>query len=136
MITKLRVMRPGEPGREVFAELPERPSYRELDALLRPLLDGGDLEHVLVYCGEEPWLGEAGYRDMFVDDEGHAQLFELAADGVTATRTRPGKSLPRNAAATALYLRNVRLHEPTKPDDPDYFIVGPAVLFPERRVWF
>jgi hypothetical protein len=117
MLTKIVIMRPGEPAETGEVDLPETPSYRELDAVLRPLLDGGTLEHVLVYTGEEPWLEEAGCRDMFVDEEGDAQL-------------------PRNDAATELYLRNVRLHEPTKPDDPGVFIVGPAVLFPDRRVWF
>jgi hypothetical protein len=134
MITRIVIMRPGAADETGSVDLPEPPSYRDLDRVLRPLLDGGDLEHVLVYTGAEPFLGEHAYRDMFVDEEGHEKVFRPAADG-SAVRDRAGKNLPRNEAATALNLRNCRMHEPEKPDDPDYFIVGPAVLFPDRRVW-
>jgi hypothetical protein len=136
MLTRIIIMRPGEPQQKGEVDLPAEPSLGELHAVLRPLLDGGDPEHLQVYTGAVPWLGEAGFRDMFVDDEGHARLWEIARDGVGVSRTRGGKNLPRNDAATELYLRNVRLHEPEQPDDPGYFIVGPAVLFVERRVWF
>lgn len=134
MLTKIVIMRPGAPDETREVDLPENPSYRELDAVLRPLLDGGDLEHVVVYTGAVPWLGDKAYRDMFVDDEGHEAVFELGPDGLPR-RSRRGKNLPRNDAATELYLRNVRIHEPEQPDDPDYWIAGPAVLFIERRVW-
>jgi hypothetical protein len=117
MITRIVIMRPGAANETGSVDLPEPPSYRDLDRVLRPLLDGGDLDHVVVYTGAEPFLGEHAYRDMFVDEVGHE------------------KNLPRNEAATTLYLRNCRLHAPEKPDDPDYFIVGPAVLFVDRRVW-
>ena len=136
MITKIVIMRPGAADETSSVELPERPSYLALKEVLKPLLDGGRLEHVLVYTGAVPFLDRRHYRDMFVDEEGHALLFELADDGLTAVQTRPGKNLPRNERATELYLRNVRLHEPEKPDDPKYFICGTAVLFPDRRVWF
>lgn len=139
VITKLRVMRPGQADEDLEVDLAVRPSYHELRRIVTPLLDGGTLEHVLVYVGPQPYLGEHFYRDMFVDEAGHAVLWELAPrdefGGLRAARTRPGKNLARNERATELYLRNVRLHEPEKPDDPDYFIVGPAVLFTERRVW-
>jgi hypothetical protein len=118
MNTKMIIMRPGEPSEEREVDLAPQPTLRELDAVLRPQLDGGDLEHVLVYAADVPFLGKRGYRDMFVDEVGHR------------------KNLPRNEAATELYCRNVRLHEPEKLDDPDYFIVGPAVFFPDRRIWF
>jgi hypothetical protein len=103
---------------------------------LRPLLDGGDPEHVLVYSGARPYLGDRFYRDMFVDEEGQALLLRLTEDGVSAVRDRPGKGLPRNEAATALYRRNVLMHE--APSDPEShpWIAGPAVFFPDRRVWF
>jgi hypothetical protein len=134
MKTKLVIMRPGQADETREVDLPARPSYRELDALIRPLLDGADLEQVLVYVGARPYLGD--YRDMFVDGEGHAVLLRLAEDGVSAVRDRPGKALPRNEAATALYRRNVLMHE--APSDPEShpWIAGPAVFFPDRRVWF
>jgi hypothetical protein len=126
MEIKQVVMRPGQADENHHVDLPARPSYRELDALARPLLDGADLEHVVVYAGSLPHLGERFYRDMFVDDEGQAVLL----DG------RPGKALPRNEAATALYRRNVLMHE--APSDPEShpWIAGPAVFFPDWRVWF
>ena len=136
MITKIVIMRPGAEDQIGSVELPKEPSFLELAAVIRPLLDGGHLEHVLVYTATVPWLGESAYRDMFIDEEGHVLLWRLAADGVTAVRDRAGKNLPRNERATELYLRNKRLHKPEAPDDPVYFICGTAVLFPERRVWF
>jgi hypothetical protein len=136
MLTKLLIMRPGEPDETREVELPEEPTYPQLRELITPLLDGGTLERVRVYMGCRPYLGEHYYRDMFVDEEGRATLFRLADDGVTAVRDRPGKNLPRNEAATEIYLRNWRMHEPDQPDDPDYFIAGPAVLFIDRKVWF
>ena len=135
-ITRIVIMRPGAEDETSSVELPEQPSFIALDAVIRPLLNGGHLEHVLVYTGAVPWLGERAYRDMFVDEEGHELLFRLADDGVSAVRDRRGKNLPRNERATELYLRNVRLHEPEKADDPAYFICGTAVLFADRRVWF
>ena len=136
MITKIVIMRPGAEDQIGSVELPKEPSFLELAAVIRPLLDGGHLERVRVYTAAVPWLGESAYRDMFIDEEGHELLWRLAADGVTAVRDRAGKNLPRNERATELYLRNKRLHKPEAPDDPVYFICGTAVLFPERRVWF
>lgn len=120
MQTKYIIMRPGQPDEERYADLSHPPAYGELRALIQPLLDGGDLEHVSVYMGDKPFLGKAAYRDMFVDETGHH------------------KFLARNEAATILYLRNMRMHDPDAPYniyEPAYFIVGTAVLFPERKVW-
>ena len=101
------------------AELPRDPSYKQLCAVLDPLFFKRHWEHVFVYMGEEPGLGRSAYRDMFVDERGQLDGF------------------PRNEAATAIYRRNVLMHEPAKHPDPEALpdIVGLAVLF-ERQVWF
>lgn len=113
--TTLTVFRPSDDGREVKIEivrldLPEDPGYEKLDKILRPLLNGADLERVNVFH-------DGAYTDMFVDDVGKL------------------KKLPRNDAATNIYRNNWMTHNPgTDPEDLPA-IYGPAILF-DRKVWF
>lgn len=94
--------------------------YKSLRAILTPLLDGGDLEHVTVlasFDGKEP----LGRMDMFFDE------------------TSEIKELPRNEFATKLYRQAAMMGRRPgvkPPKDPDELpaIYGPAVLF-ESRVW-
>lgn len=123
MKTKIRWLHPfldDFPIVEGEVELAAEPSIDELHAILDPLLGTSHFEHVRVYVGDEPWLGPSAYRDMFVDEDGLA------------------RGLERNEAATELYLRNWRMHNPAP--HPAWAmdqaaIVGPAVFFPERIVW-
>jgi hypothetical protein len=129
MMTKLTLLPvDGEPEeREV--ELAAEPSLSELDAILRPLLDGADLERVRVWyvpgtIGAAPGARatEPGaYRDMFVDEQGAI------------------KNLPMNQDASNIYWSKTL--ERARPQlNPTKFlwpgVHGPAVLFPERQVWF
>lgn len=110
-MTVITIMRPGMPEEVREVELPAAPGYRKLDELLRPLLDGNDLERVNVF-----WSG--AYTDMFVDE------------------TSALKGPPRNEAATAIYRNNWLTHqEPGADPESLPAIYGPAVLF-NRRVWF
>ena len=87
------------------------PTLLEISKLLRPLLHNPPLDHVAVL-----YLGQ--HRDMFVDERGHL------------------RGLPRNKAATAIY-RAAALARPNPPwAEAMPCIVGTAVIFPERRVWF
>jgi len=47
------------------------------------------------------------------------------------------KGLERNISATALYRRNFLVHQRPPVDDDDTLpaIYGPAVFFPDRKVW-
>jgi len=114
--TKLLIMRPDQPHETREVELPRDPGYDRLRALLDPLLDGGNLEHVSVLAD---FAGGLNFKpaDMFVDDDGHS------------------KGLPRNETATVIYRRNWLLRHPDVDPESIPFIVGPAVLF-HRRVWF
>lgn len=100
-------------------ELTSTPSSVELHQFIDPLLGTRQFEHVLVYPSETGWLGADHYRDMFVDETGMV------------------KGLPRNIAATALYRRNFLVHQQPPVDDDDTLpaIYGPAVFFPDRKVW-
>lgn len=106
----MTIMRPGVAPEVQDVDLPDNPGYHRLDALLRPLLDGHDLEHVTV-------LHDGQRADMFVD--------ELSAV----------KGLPRNEAATAIYRNNWLTQHPK--EDPESLppIFGAAILF-SKRVWF
>lgn len=87
------------------------PGYTKIAALVEPLLDGADLEHVNVFH-------EGRYTDMFVDE---------------CSRL---KGLPRNEKATAIYRNNWLTHVDPKADPESLpFIAGPAILF-FRKVWF
>lgn len=120
MQTKYLIMRPDHPHETREADLAREPLYTTLAALIRPLLDGGDLEHVNVWAD---FSGGKKYRnlDMFVDDCGLI------------------KHLPRNEAATILYRRANQLGMTAAAKAPDIeqlsHIAGTAILF-NRRVWF
>ena len=111
MDTKYHIYRPGAAEREtVTADLKSQPSYDDLNAIIRPLLDNQFLEHVSV-------LFNGKRADMFVD--------ELGAN----------KGLPINAAATDIYRaawmkRHPRAEPLTLPA-----IYGTAIVF-NRIVWF
>lgn len=110
MKTKMIIMKANGTSEEREIDLPEDPGYDVLASLIRPLLDGADLEHVSVL--------HDGPKDMFVDDDGLA------------------KELPRNEAATRVYRNNWLTQHPEDAPETLPEIVGPAVLFPDRRVWF
>lgn len=93
-----------------FVEWPEDPGYELIRDVVKPILNGGELEHVTVLHGGER-------LDMFVDDMGHS------------------KSLPLNAEATAIYRNNALSRDPNRDPATMPRIVGVAVLF-ARRVWF
>ena len=76
--TTMTIMRPGQPTESRDVELLDRPNFDELDRLIKPLLNGGHVEHVYV-------LWQDKRADMFVDEDGHAKM------------------LPRNEEATAIY---------------------------------
>lgn len=109
-LTVMTIMRPGKPGETQLVDLAPEPGYRALSAILRPLLDGAELEHVTVLHDGEP-------ADMFVDECGSI------------------KRLPRNEAATAIYRNNWLTQHPKAAPESLPAIYGPAVLF-SRRVWF
>lgn len=110
-VTAFTIFRPGAEPQAGAALLPAQPGYVQLDAVLRPLLDGGDPERVNVF-----WDGR--YTDMFVDVVGTL------------------KGLPRNETATAIYRNNWLTHrDPNTPPEDLPAIYGPAVLF-SRKVWF
>ena len=116
---RILIMRPDAPHETREVAFKGAPDYRQLDALLRPILDGADLEHVTVLAS---FTGEPPYEraDMFVD--------EMSAL----------KQLLRNEAATLIYRRASMMGRTGRPApaDPEDIpaIYGPAVLF-ERRVW-
>lgn len=96
------------------APLEAEPGFEALDALVRPLIGGGDIEHVWVLAEGEDGLEPTS---MFVDDSGHL------------------KGLARNEAATLLYRRAHMARHPSTDPETLPCIVGVAVLF-DRRVWF
>jgi GNAT superfamily N-acetyltransferase len=88
---------------------PHDPGYDRIRDLIRPLLDGGKLEHVTVLHNGKP-------ADMFVDED-----FQ-------------DKGLPRNDAATAIYRAYSLKCQPGTDPETLPAIAGPAIIF-ERRVW-
>lgn len=120
MKTCICIMRPDQPHESRELDLPGKPGYAGLKDLLKPLLDGADLERVAVLAD---FSGGTDYQptDMFVDEMGTL------------------KRLPRNEAATAIYRRATMMGRSgaPKPKDPEDLpaIYGPAILF-DRRVWF
>jgi hypothetical protein len=102
-------------GRELLGQVQLPADADKRHAIVRQLAqsvvgEGNNAEHVNVFVDGE-------YRDMFVDEIGHA------------------KDLPLNEAATVIYRNNVLVHEPGKyrPEELPY-IVGDAILF-GRKVW-
>lgn len=80
-----------------------------LRAAVEPHLDGRKMEHVNVFY-------EGAYRDMFVG--------EFSTDDI------------RNVLATEIYHNNIRVHDPAKYDPMNMPpVCGPAVLFPDAKVW-
>ena len=107
------VFKPGSAkGEPVEVELPEEPGYRDLKAVIEPLVQGGSLEHVSV-------LFEGRRADMFVDEYG-------------AIRKGSRPPLPINDAATAIYHAASKARGQSAVGAP--MIHGPAVLF-KRIVW-
>jgi hypothetical protein len=115
MKTQILIMTPGKPHERTSVDLPNEPNYKQLEAVIRPLLDGADLEHVNVLAD---FNGGSDYRpaDMFVDEIGLI------------------KRLPRNEAATRIYRRATLLNNPAIEPERLSFIAGVAILF-ERKVW-
>lgn len=91
-------------------EWPAEPGFDAINALVKPLIGGGHIEHVSV-------LHDGKRRDMFVDEEGLL------------------KGMPRNERATAIYRAAWLSRNPGKDAEEISHIAGPAVLF-TRRVWF
>jgi hypothetical protein len=97
MKTKYTVIRPDRPHETHEIDLPKEPRFERIEALVSPLLDGGNIEHVNVLADFE---GGSDYRrsDMFVDERGHDKL------------------LPFNEAASAIYRRaHLTRHPSTDP---------------------
>jgi hypothetical protein len=90
--------------------MPEEPGFELLDQLIRPLLDGADLEHVSV-------LHQGARADMFVDEAGRL------------------RGLPRNDVAPAIYRAATMRRAPKTDPETLPYIAGAAVLF-DRQVWF
>lgn len=110
MKTRYTVYRVGAEPVDAEVNWPAEPSYQEIKALIRALLDGAHMEHVSV-------LYEGKRADMFVDDEGM------------------NKRLPRNEVPTRIYRGNwLAQHPGTEPESMSA-IHGTAILF-HRRVWF
>lgn len=118
MITRYRIMRPGELHVTGEVDWPEQPGYAAIKGLVEPIL-GGRLEHVTVL---NDFDGSANERrgDMFVDEHSAIDL---------ATR------MPRNEAATAIYRRATLHREPHTAPETLPAIYGPAILF-SRRIWW
>ena len=85
-----------------------------IHALVVPLLDGEDFEHVTV-------LSDGAYTDMFVSETGTMQ-------------TDKHGPLPLNDNATAVYRNNWLTHNPVSRAEDLPAIHGPAVLFHRRGV--
>jgi hypothetical protein len=115
MRTEYTIFRPGhESGERHEIDWPEEPDYREIVALISPILGGAYLEHVTV-------LYEGLWHDMFVDES-------------SATKLKPGYPLPRNDRATEIYRANWLSQYPGADPESLPAIHGPAVLF-HRIVW-
>jgi hypothetical protein len=110
MKTTMITYRPGEPQHSCQVELPEQPDYQIIKALVTPLLDGAELEHVSVLYRDQR-------ADMFVDEMGHQ------------------KGLPRNDPATVIYRTNWLTRYPYTDPESLPWIAGPAIVF-TRRIWF
>jgi len=115
METRVLILTPDQPSERLTVELPERPDYGSLRALLKNLLGPVEFEHVSVLADFECGLNFKR-ADMFVDEMGHQ------------------KGLPRNEAATIIHRRHALLHQHVKNAETLAWIAGPAVLF-ERIVW-
>lgn len=109
-MTAYRVIYPDGAQIPGKVDWPGDPGYDLIARLIRPILDGGNLEHVSV-------LHEGRRHDLFVDEDGHS------------------KRLARNDEATAIYRCNWLTQHPECDPESLPCIVGPAILF-SRLVWF
>jgi len=98
--TNFLIMRPEEPNEGQTVDLPRRPTYDQLAAVVRPLLGCEWFEHVTVLADFAGGL--AFHRaDMFVDEMGHPK--NLPRNGkrdrdLSAQRAPPsGRERPGNA---------------------------------------
>lgn len=115
---RIAIFRPDQDGPD-WTEIefkPFPPNYMQLSEAIKPLIGGGDIEHVSV-------LFEGQRRDMFVDEFGAPVC----------------KGLPRNECATAIYRAATMQGLSGAPynGDPESIpaIYGPAVIFQEM-VWY
>ncbi len=109
MKTEYTIFRPDGSVEHASVDWPEEPGFERIAALVEPLLDGADLEHVTV-------LHDNKRADMFVDETGLL------------------KNLPRNEQATAIYRAATIRREPKRHLETLPHIVGTAILF-RRIVW-
>lgn len=110
MLATYHIYKPSHPVETKQVDWPEQPGFKQINELVKPLLEGANLEHVTV-------LHNGKRADMFVDEVGAL------------------KRLPVNAEATAIYRANwMQQHPGTDPNSlPE--IYGTAILF-DRQVWF
>lgn len=118
METKILIMRPDEPHETQTVELPRKPTYAQLKAVIEPLLNGAPMEHVSVLADFKGGL-DFKPADMFVDEMAHV---------------RKGVPPVMNGAATVIYRRASILRSPGIDPDSLPWIGGTALLF-HRRVW-
>jgi hypothetical protein len=122
------ILRPGKNQERKAIFFPKsEPSLDDLRAVILPMLDGAELEHVSVLADFDYETGltsiKVNYQplDMFVDEEGAI------------------RGLPRNDRATRIY-RHASVERMDISQRPELVammpvIYGPAVLF-NRRIWF
>jgi hypothetical protein len=110
MITTYSVIRPGHASETHSIDWPKEPGFDRISALVRPLLDGAELERVAV-------LHHQRRTDMFVDETGAL------------------RGLPRNDEATEIYRANWLQQHPHTDPEALPAIYGTAILF-DRPVWF
>lgn len=110
MKTTYTVIKPDGTQTDGEVDWPKEPGYTKIAALVRPLLDGAELEHVNVLFQNTP-------HDMFVDEEGL------------------NKGLKRNEKATAIYRRYWTGIHPDRDPESISYIAGTAIIF-HRRVWY
>jgi hypothetical protein len=108
----LYIFQPGIAEPDIHnSRLPAKPSYKEIKALMLPLIEGAEYpEHVSVLFKGAP-------ADMFVDETGVL------------------KGLPRNEAATAIYRANWLKQHPEQHPETLPHVAGTAVVT-GRRIWF
>ena len=109
MKTTYTIYRVGEKPETCEVDWPEEPGYHRIDKLVRPLLDGANLEHVTV-------LHNGERADLFVDDVGLI------------------KGLFRNPEASEIYQAAAIARRPDADRSTLPSIYGTAILF-ARIVW-
>ncbi len=101
--------------RDIPVELAEDPGLLPLRSIIEPLLAGQRMEHVAV-------LFEGERRDMFVGEVSSLDPFNPRATAIYHNATRVAIECGQISAASR--------------PEPWPRIGGPAVLFPQHRVWF